>query len=80
MGYAGISLEAGRMKSSDTIYPVAGIRIHKKVGDKISKGDVLFTLMSHSDKRFDETHQRLQKCFEISSRKPKSEKLIYKKL
>lgn len=80
LGYAGISLEAGRIKAGDKINPVAGIQIHKKIGDKISKGDVLFTLTSDSDSKFQETELRLKKCYALSSKKVKSEKLIFKKI
>lgn len=80
VGYAGISLQAGRAKASDVINPVAGIHIHKKVGDKVSKGDVVFTLMSSESTHFEETSQRLQKCFLVSSSKTKTNKLVLKKV
>lgn len=66
VGYAGIILEAGRQKSSDKINPVAGIRVHKKVGDAVSKGDVLWTIMSSETKHFEETTARLEKSIQIS--------------
>lgn len=80
IGYAGISLQAGRAKASDKINPVAGIHIHKKVGDKVSKGDVVFTIMSSEKIYFEETSQRLHKCFSLSSSKVKTNKLILKKV
>lgn len=67
VGYAGIILEAGRQKSSDKINPVAGIKIHKKVGDKVSKGDVLWTLTSNDTKHFEETTRRLNNSITISN-------------
>lgn len=80
VGYAGIILEAGRQKSSDKINPVAGIRIHKKVGDKISKGDVLWTLASSETKYFDETKKRLENSITISNQPTKKIALIGEKL
>jgi pyrimidine-nucleoside phosphorylase len=66
VGYAGIILEAGRQKSSDRINPVAGIRVHKKIGDAIAVGDVLWTLMSSETTHFDEAKNRLEKSIQIS--------------
>lgn len=66
IGYAGIILEAGRQKSSDKINPVAGIRVHKKVGDTVTKGDVLWTIMSHETTHFDEASERLKRSLRIS--------------
>ncbi len=80
IGYAGISLQAGRAKATDTINPVAGIQIHKKIGEKIEKGDVLFTMMSSTTAFFDETQKRLNSCYTISAQKVKPNKLIYKKI
>lgn len=80
IGYAGISLQAGRAKASDVINPVAGIQIHKKIGDKVEKGDVLFTLMSNSTSFFEQTQKRLNTCYSLSSQKTKPTKLIYKKI
>jgi thymidine phosphorylase len=66
VGYAGIILKAGRQVASDKINPVAGIRVHKKVGDAVSKGDVLWTIMSDETKHFDETRARLEESIIIS--------------
>lgn len=66
VGYAGIILEAGRQTSSDKINPVAGIRIHKKVGDKVSRGDVLWTITSNETTHFEETARRLEDSIRIS--------------
>lgn len=66
VGYAGIILEAGRQTSSDKINPVAGIRIHKKVGDKVHRGDVLWTITSSETSRFEDTARRLEDSILIS--------------
>ena len=34
-------------KKTDKIDPAVGIIVHKKVGDKIEKGDVLFTIFAN---------------------------------
>ncbi len=80
VGYAGILLKAGRQISSDSINPVAGIRIHKKVGDKVSKGDVLWTIMSSETTYFDDTTRRLQSAIRISNNEIGPIKLLGEKL
>jgi pyrimidine-nucleoside phosphorylase len=44
VGEAAITLGAGRAKKGDTIDPAVGILVHAKVGDKIVKGQSLFTI------------------------------------
>src|SRR5690606_8521255 len=44
IGYASLLLGAGRMKSSDTIDPVAGIECLKKVGASVKKNEPLAIL------------------------------------
>jgi pyrimidine-nucleoside phosphorylase len=44
VGETSVDLGAGRVKKTDTIDPAVGIIIHHKVGDKISKDDLLFTI------------------------------------
>jgi len=80
IGYASIEMGAGRLKTTDQINPVAGIRVHKKIGDFVEKGDVLFTLMNHSTQGFDAAQARLQQAFHITSKKVSPIKLIYKKI
>ena len=44
IGIACVQIKAGRAVISDIIEPTAGIEFHYKVGDKIEKGQPLFTL------------------------------------
>lgn len=41
LGLAALGLGAGRLKKSDVINPAVGIIMHKRIGDKISSGDIL---------------------------------------
>lgn len=47
VGEAAVTLGAGRAKKSDPIDHAVGFVIHKKVGDRIEKGEALFTV--HAD-------------------------------
>ena len=44
IGEASVEMGAGRVKKEDAIDHAVGIIVHHKVGDKVAKGDVLFTL------------------------------------
>ena len=46
LGLTSVRLGAGREKLGDAIDPAAGIVLSKKLGEKVSKGDVLLTLYS----------------------------------
>ena len=51
LGMASLELGAGRMAKEDRIDMLAGIRIHKKVGDAVEKGEPLFTLYTSGAER-----------------------------
>ena len=44
IGLVGIQIKAGRAVTTDKIEPTAGIEFHQRIGAKIQKGDILFTL------------------------------------
>ncbi len=71
VGEASCLLGAGRMEKDDVIDMGAGIRLHKKIGDKVKRGEELFTLYTGSkdpvgDDRIDEALFRMQNAYEIS--------------
>lgn len=76
IGIAGILLKAGRKVASDKINPVAGIRVHKNLGDKVSPGDILWTLVSNETTYFEAAKDRLKHCMDVSIEAPSSTPLI----
>ncbi|MEK6627020.1 MAG: thymidine phosphorylase [Bdellovibrionota bacterium] len=76
IGLAGILLKAGRSKADDIINPTAGIEFHVKIGDAISKGDVIFTLHGDDSELFSDALALLAMSFEISLQKPPPHVLI----
>lgn len=80
IGLCGILLKAGREKESDQIDPTSGIEFFKKIGDKVSKGQVIFKLWS-SDKALLKKHKDyLSEAFSLSSKKVSPPSLIIKKI
>ena len=70
-------LGAGRESKEDTIDLSAGIVMNKKVGDRVSKGDLLATLYYN-----DLSPEKARDCYlsavSISGDKPTENPLIYK--
>lgn len=72
VGEASCLMGAGRMKKEDTIDMGAGVKLHKKIGDSVRRGDELYTLFvgSHADiseDRIDEALNKMEQAYEISS-------------
>ncbi len=53
IGTAASMLGAGRKTKDDSIDPAAGIKIFKKVSDKVCKGDILATLYANNEALFE---------------------------
>ncbi len=80
IGVAGILLRAGRKVSADIIHPTSGIEFHKKIGDPVRVGDVIYTIHGDETALFPAAEKLLQKSFVISSTQPQPHKLIEKVL
>lgn len=65
LGLLSMHLGAGRETKDDIIDYDAGIVLNKKLGDKVSKGDLLMTLYTDRDKMQDKVTQALN-CLTIS--------------
>jgi pyrimidine-nucleoside phosphorylase len=48
---ATLELGAGRARKTDAIDPAVGVVVHKKVGDRVAKGDPLFTVHANDAER-----------------------------
>jgi len=57
VGEAAVALGAGRAKKSDPVDHAVGFIIHKKVGDKVEKGEPLFTIHANDEKKLTEAHE-----------------------
>jgi len=56
VGEASVTLGAGRAKKSDAVDHAVGFIIHHKVGDKVGKGDALFTIHANDAAKLAEVH------------------------
>lgn len=76
LGLAGILLRAGRKKTDDVLILTSGIEFHKKIGDAVAVGDVIYTLHGDEPELFGETIKMLSNSFQITLQKPAAHVLI----
>ncbi len=57
VGEASVILGGGRAKKSDSIDHAVGIVIHHKVGDKVQKGEPLFTIHANDESKLTEARE-----------------------
>ncbi len=78
IGTSSVILGAGRVNKEDSIDFSAGIILHKKTGDKVSKGDILAELHTNDDGRIPSAEALFLEALSISDEKPAENPLIYK--
>ncbi|MBQ7343205.1 MAG: pyrimidine-nucleoside phosphorylase [Clostridia bacterium] len=76
-GTASLLLGAGRNTKEDKIDFAAGIKLVKKTGDKVEKGDVIAVLYTSDKGRLDVAAKRLSDATFIGDDKPEDVPLIY---
>ncbi len=78
IGIASVLLGAGRQKKEDSIDYSAGIILHKKTGDKISKGELLAELLTSDEKLADSAEKLFLSALSCSEVEPEKKPLIFK--
>jgi pyrimidine-nucleoside phosphorylase len=66
VGEASVALGAGRAKKSDSIDHAVGFLIHKKVGDKVEKGEALFEIHANDEGKLIEAHKAVLSAYAFS--------------
>jgi pyrimidine-nucleoside phosphorylase len=66
VGEAAVALGAGRAKKTDPVDHSVGFVIHKKVGDRVKKGEALFTVHAGDESRLLEAHESVLKAHSFS--------------
>ena len=78
VGLASVKLGAGRETKDSVIDFGAGIRLLKKTGDYIKKGEALAELFSNDESSFKKAEELLDLAYKISEEKPIEKTLILK--
>ena len=77
IGIASMLLGAGRLKKEDPIDYAAGIRMYKKQGTAVRRGERLATFYADDPARFAAAEETFLQGFSFSDEKPEPLKLIY---
>jgi len=77
VGETAVDLGAGRQKKSDPIDLAVGMIVHHKVGDRIEKGDVLFTIHANQASQIQPAAERLLNACQFSDDPQPSLPLFY---
>ncbi len=77
IGHAAVLLGAGRLTKEDTIDHRAGILLCKTRGDRVCKGECLFTLHSGDEAALDGAETAILQAIEWSTQKPADTPRIY---
>ena len=75
-GIAAWRLGAGRARKEDPVHHAAGIDLHVKYGEKISKGQPLFTMNTDDETLFERVFEALEGSYEIGVAEPEKQTLI----
>lgn len=78
VGICAMMLGAGRENKGDPIDHAVGIEVHKKVGDRIEIGDLLFTIHANDEALIATTAERLKRACLFSKDEVEPLPLIYK--
>lgn len=77
LGLAAQRMGAGRMTKDDTIDPAVGFVLHKRIGDIVNAGDLLFTLHARNEQEAEEARQRIEAALTFSPAPVAPSRLIY---
>ena len=76
VGKAGVELGIGRKRIDDEIDPRVGITFNKKIGDKVSKGDVLAYIHANSSEKAIECIEAIKTAYKIGNMVVKKKNII----
>lgn len=77
VGMTSLILGGGRETKDSVIDLSVGLKIQKKLGEYVTKGDTIATLYANDPKKLEEAKERLRKAYVIGKEKPKETKHVY---
>lgn len=76
VGMASLELGAGRKEKSQPVDPAAGIVLHKKIGDRVERGETIAVLHTNTTEQVKLAMSLLEQAYETGTGKTDSEPLI----
>jgi pyrimidine-nucleoside phosphorylase len=80
IGLTAVDLGAGRAKKGDSIDHAVGVVVHHKVGDRVQKGEPLFTVHANDGVKLEAAQARALAAHKFSAKRTKPLPLFYKVL
>ena len=80
IGVAAVKLGAGRLKVGDKVDPVVGITVLKKIGDKVSSGDVIAIVHANEENIVKPVTDEILSAYKFSDAKPGKQELIKERI
>ena len=77
VGLSGMEIGVGRLREDDQVDPAAGIVLHKKIGDQVTRGEPVLTVHARTEDLAAKALSRLQKAVVIGPTVPPVPPLIY---
>ena len=77
MGTACVVLGGGRAKKEDSVDPAVGFIVHKKLGDKVAKGEALCTIHYNSKAKMEVARTLLEQSYTIGNESPERGPLVH---
>ncbi len=77
IGLAATILGAGRSRMDDDIDHRVGIIVHKKVGDRVEKGDLIFEVRANDEEKLHHAMEMLERSYKIIRRRVQPLHLIF---
>ncbi|UTR08065.1 pyrimidine-nucleoside phosphorylase [Alkalihalobacillus sp. LMS6] len=79
IGVAAMQLGAGRATKEDKIDLAVGLKLKKKIGDRVEVGEPLVTLFANREE-VEDIKELVQESYHLQAEQPKKAKLIYKEI
>ena len=79
VGLSIIDLGGGRAQASDAIDPAVGLKVLKRLGDAVEKGEALYEI-HHNNRGLEACKKRLQIALEIEASAPEKQDLVIERM
>lgn len=76
VGETSMRLGAGRIKKEDSIDPMVGVILEKKIGDSVEKGQILAYIHANNEKIGKQEQENLQQIYEIGENKIQTKDIL----
>jgi pyrimidine-nucleoside phosphorylase/thymidine phosphorylase len=80
LGVACAVLGGGRERKEDTIDPAVGLVFHKKIGERVEKGEALCTLHYNAENRLEEAKKLVEQSYRIEAEAPQGNRALVRRI